>query len=47
MVAVYVITRELTLSISVGVIDVIAKLFFYYIHERAWIRVEWGKGGRN
>ncbi len=42
MTVVYVVTGDLALVASVGVVDVIAKVFFYYIHERSWGRVTWG-----
>lgn len=42
MVVVFVVTGDLTLVASVGAIDVTAKVFFYYLHERTWGRVEWG-----
>jgi adenylylsulfate kinase len=42
MTVVYIATGDLTLVASVGVIDIIAKLFFYYLHERSWGKVRWG-----
>jgi adenylylsulfate kinase len=42
MVVVFAITGNLALVASVGVIDVTAKVFFYYIHERTWGRIHWG-----
>jgi uncharacterized membrane protein len=42
MVVVYAMTGDLTLVASVGVIDVVAKVFFYYLHERTWGNVHWG-----
>ncbi len=42
MLVVYVVTGDLTLVASVGVVDVIAKVFFYYLHERTWGKVKWG-----
>ena len=40
---VYVATGNLELVAGVGAADVLIKLFFYYIHERAWGHIEWGK----
>lgn len=40
---VYIFTREWVLSLGVGVFEVIAKLTFYYLHERIWHMVGWGK----
>jgi uncharacterized membrane protein len=41
--AVFIFTGNLTLSIGVGAVEMIAKLIFYYLHERAWNRVKWGR----
>ncbi len=40
---VFVFTRKLLLSIGVGGAEGILKLVFYYLHERVWNRVTWGK----
>lgn len=42
MLVVFVVTGDLTLVASVGVVDVTLKVLFYYFHERAWGRVHWG-----
>lgn len=39
---VYIGTGDLQLMAHVGIADVILKLSFYYMHERAWHRVAWG-----
>jgi uncharacterized membrane protein len=36
---------------SIAGIEVITKMFFYYFHERTWIKIKWGtkkqsNGGR-
>ena len=43
MVVVYIFTRRLTLAMQVGGVEVVAKLLFYYAHERVWGWVGWGK----
>jgi uncharacterized membrane protein len=43
MLLVFIFTGQLILSLSVGVIEVIVKMIFYYLHERAWNGVSWGK----
>lgn len=43
MILVYIFTKELFVSIGVGVCEVIAKITFYYIHERIWQKADWGK----
>lgn len=45
MTVVYFVTGDLTLVASVGVVDVTAKVFFYYLHERTWGKVRWGVMG--
>ena len=39
---VFIVTGDLALVASVGVVDIVAKVFFYYIHERTWGKVSWG-----
>ena len=43
MIIVFLLTREISLSLLAGGFDVIAKLVLYYVHERAWLKVRWGK----
>jgi adenylylsulfate kinase len=43
MALVYIATRDLEIMGIVGVADVAIKLFFYYMHERAWGRIPWGR----
>ena len=33
---VFIFTRKAALSAGVGAVEVIVKLFLYYLHERAW-----------
>jgi adenylylsulfate kinase len=40
---VFAFTRKLVLSLSVGAVEVVVKLFLYYIHERIWSLVPLGK----
>ena len=42
-ITVYILTVEIFLSLSVIGIEVIAKILFYYLHERVWNLVQWGK----
>jgi len=39
---VYLISGDLVLMAEVGALEVVAKLAFYYIHERAWGAVAGG-----
>jgi uncharacterized membrane protein len=43
MLVVYIYTREMVLSLGVGAAEVIAKLALYYVHERLWGRLGWGR----
>lgn len=40
---VYAFTGQLALSVGVGAVEVLSKMLFYYIHERLWERIPWGK----
>jgi len=44
MTLVFVFTGNVTLALSIGVLEFFLKLLFYYVHERVWNSVEWGKG---
>ncbi len=39
----YILTEDMGVVVATGAIDVVAKLAFYYIHERAWGRSAWGR----
>ncbi len=43
MTIVFLFTRRIMLSLGVGLAEIIAKITFYYLHERAWDKVSWGK----
>ena len=43
MFLVYIFTGELDLSLGIGFFDVFMKLAFYFLHERAWDRVLYGR----
>lgn len=40
---VFLFTKKIFLSLGVGFAEVIAKITFYYLHERAWQKISWGK----
>lgn len=42
MIIAYAVTLSFKDAITIGVIDVIVKTVFLYIHEFAWSRVKWG-----
>ncbi|MDP6680892.1 MAG: DUF2061 domain-containing protein [Pelagibacteraceae bacterium] len=39
---VLIITGDWKIGGSIAVIEVITKMFFYYFHERIWIKIKWG-----
>jgi len=39
----WLITRQLTLALSIGVVEVFTKLLLYYFHERAWNKIKFGR----
>jgi len=43
MTIVFLFTRKIILSLSVGLVEVTAKMIFYYLHERTWHKISWGK----
>ncbi len=43
MTIVFLFTRKIFLSLGVGLVEVIAKITFYYLHERTWNKISWGK----
>ena len=43
MTIVFIFTRRIMLSLGVGLAEVIAKIIFYYLHERIWNKISWGK----
>ncbi|HID32468.1 MAG TPA: DUF2061 domain-containing protein [bacterium (Candidatus Stahlbacteria)] len=40
---VYAFTGRLLLSLEVGGVEVVLKVIIYFLHERVWGRVSWGK----
>jgi len=40
---VFVLTKKVALSLEVGGIALVVKLIFYYLHERVWNNISWGK----
>lgn len=43
---VYFLTGEYSLALSAGLLDVSSKILLYYLHERGWNLVQWGKANR-
>lgn len=47
VILVFMFTGEFVLAIGVGLSEVILKLILYYLHERIWNRISWGKFSPN
>lgn len=43
IILIFIFTRELVLSFSVGFVESVVKIMAYYLHERIWNRINWGK----
>ena len=43
MALVYALTGQLELMVGVGILDLILKLIFYFLHERAWDMIRFGR----
>ena len=43
MFLVYIFTGQLVLTMAVGFFDVVLKMVFYFLHERVWNRIEFGR----
>ncbi len=39
----WIITGNISLSAGIGILDTLIKIGAYYVHERLWIRVKFGK----
>jgi uncharacterized membrane protein len=40
----YLVTGNFTISLSIGVIELVTKTLLYFIHERIWNRLRWAQG---
>jgi uncharacterized membrane protein len=39
----YIITGKMVVSLAIGATEMIIKPFVYWMHERVWSRVKWGR----
>jgi uncharacterized membrane protein len=39
----FLITREVKWAISIGFVELFTKIFLYYVHERIWNRLTFGR----
>ncbi len=43
MTIVFLFTRKFILTLGIGGAEVLSKMIFYYLHERSWQIISWGK----
>ena len=43
MIITYIVTGNWKFGLAVGSVEVMTKIVLYYIHERVWQRIKWGK----
>jgi uncharacterized membrane protein len=43
MTLIYLFTGDVLLTLGIGSVEIVAKIIIYYIHERAWGRIKWGR----
>lgn len=39
----WLITGALSLAFSIGLIELVTKMVLYFLHERTWNNIKWGK----
>lgn len=39
----YVITGKITMAASIGAVELVTKAALYYLHERVWDRIRFGR----
>lgn len=39
----YIITGKIVISLGIGATEMVVKPFIYWLHERVWNKVKWGK----
>jgi len=45
IIVVYALTRDAGLAFAFGMLMVVISTIIYFIHERAWAGIMWGKNG--
>ncbi len=43
VILVLIFTGNLALAGAIGILDLILKLIIYYLHERVWDKIVWGR----
>lgn len=42
-----VLTRNIRTAFTIGSVELITKIFLFYLHERAWMLISWGRKPHN
>jgi len=43
----WLITGNASIAGTISAIEVLTKIFLFYAHERAWMKIKWGKKHQN
>jgi uncharacterized membrane protein len=43
MFIVYMFTKKWAISLGVGIVGFLSKMLFYYVHERVWNKIGFGR----
>jgi len=43
MFIVFAFTGKVKLSVGIGLVEAVSKMVLYYLHERTWGKISWGK----
>jgi uncharacterized membrane protein len=43
----WLVTGDITAALKIGSIEWLTKIFLYYLHERAWGKIVWGKSKKD
>ncbi len=39
----WLFTDDISIALAIGLTEVLTKFVLYYFHERAWLRISWGR----
>ena len=39
----FVVTGKIKMAVSIGFVELFTKIFLYYVHERVWNRIPFGR----
>jgi uncharacterized membrane protein len=42
----YLVTGQIKMAVSIGFVELFTKIFLYYVHERIWNRISFGRSKR-